>query len=94
MSRWRAYPLPPQIDPAFANNGNVDWFNGQAASRPALYDNWTASVQREVRKGLTVEVDFPFDEGLDVLRHWRNLLVEAAKLMRDREKAGAVAAAE
>jgi len=53
-----AYPLPPQIDPAFANNGNVDWFNGQAANRPAVYDNWTASVQREVRKNLTVELDY------------------------------------
>jgi hypothetical protein len=53
-----AYPLPPLIDPAFSNNNAVDWFNGQAASRPAVYDNWTASVQREVRKGLTVEVDY------------------------------------
>ncbi len=53
-----AYPLPPLIDPTFSNNNAVDWFNGQAASRPAVYDNWTASVQREVRKGLTVEVDY------------------------------------
>jgi hypothetical protein len=30
-----AYPLPPLIDPAFSNNNAVDWFNGQAASRPA-----------------------------------------------------------
>ena len=43
-----AYPLPPLIDPAFSNNNAVDWFNGQAASRPAVYDNWTVSVQREV----------------------------------------------
>src|SRR6185436_6005219 len=41
-----AYPLPPLIDPAFSNNNDVDWFNGQAASRPATYDNWTVSVQR------------------------------------------------
>ena len=53
-----AYPLPPLIDPSFSNNNAVDWFNGQAASRPAVYDNWTASVQREVRKNLTVEVDY------------------------------------
>ncbi len=53
-----AYPLPPLIDPAFSNNNDVDWFNGQAASRPATYDNWTISVQREVRKGLTVELDY------------------------------------
>ena len=53
-----AYPLPPLIDPAFSNNNDVDWFNGQAASRPATYDNWTVSVQREVRKGMTVELDY------------------------------------
>ena len=53
-----AYPLPPLIDPTFSNNNDVDWFNGQAASRPATYDNWTVSVQREVRKGMTVELDY------------------------------------
>lgn len=53
-----SYPLPPQIDPAFANNGNVDWFNGNEAARPAVYDSWTISVQREVRRGMSVEVDY------------------------------------
>ena len=53
-----SYPLPPLIDPAFSNNNDVDWFNGQAASRPAQYDNWTVSVQREVWKGMTVELDY------------------------------------
>jgi hypothetical protein len=53
-----AYPLPPQINPAFANNGNVDWWNGQNSTRPAEYDNWTVSVQREIRPHLTVEVDY------------------------------------
>ena len=51
-----SYPLPPQINPAFANNGNVDWWNGQNSTRPAEYDNWTVSVQREIRPHLTVEV--------------------------------------
>jgi hypothetical protein len=53
-----AYPLPPLIDPAFSNNNAVDWFNGQAASRPATYDNWTVSVQREVWKRATVELEY------------------------------------
>ena len=53
-----AYPLPPQIDPTFSNNNDVDWFNGQAASRPAQYDNWTVSVQREIRKGMTVDLEY------------------------------------
>jgi hypothetical protein len=53
-----AYPLPPLIDPAFSNNNNVDWFNGEAATKPAVYDTWTVSVQREVLKGMTVELDY------------------------------------
>jgi len=53
-----SYPLPPQINPAFANNGNVDWWNGQNSTRPAEYDNWTLSIQREIRPSLTVEVDY------------------------------------
>ena len=61
-----AYPLPPLIDPAFSNNNDVDWFNGQAASRPAVYDNWTASVQHELRKGLVVELDYNGVYGSDL----------------------------
>ena len=53
-----SYPLPPQINPAFANNGNVDWWNGQNSTRPGEYDNWTFSVQREIRPHLTVEADY------------------------------------
>jgi Carboxypeptidase regulatory-like domain len=53
-----AYPLPPQIDPAFSNNNAVDWFNGQEAAKPARYDNWTVSVQREVLKNMTVELEY------------------------------------
>src|SRR5439155_20386006 len=53
-----SYPLPPQINPSFANNQNVDWFNGQAAARPAVYDSWTVSLQREARKGMSLEFDY------------------------------------
>jgi hypothetical protein len=53
-----SYPLPPQINPSFANNGNVDWWNGQNSTRPAEYDNWTLSVQREVTRHLTIEADY------------------------------------
>ncbi len=60
------YPLPPLIDPAFSNNNDVDWFNGDAAARPATYDNWTLSVQREVRKGLMIELDYNGVYGSDL----------------------------
>lgn len=57
------YPLPPQINPAFANNTNVDWFNGDEAGRPAVYDTWTASVQRELFPGFAVEFDYNGSHG-------------------------------
>ena len=61
-----AYPLPPRIDPTFSNNNAVDWFNGQAATRPAVYDNWTISMQRELRRGLTLELDYNGVYGSDL----------------------------
>ena len=44
-----AYPLPPQINPSFSNNTNVDYWNGKEAMLPATYDSWTVSMQRELR---------------------------------------------
>ncbi len=61
-----SYPLPPLIDPAFSNNNDVDWFNGQEASRPARYDNWTLSVQRELQHGMAVEVEYNGVYGSDL----------------------------
>ena len=46
------------IDPTFANNLDTDWWNGKEATRPAVYDTWTLSMQREIRRGLTVEADY------------------------------------
>jgi len=46
-----AYPLPPQINPSFSNNQAVDYWNGDAAAKPAIYDTWTLSMQREVQIG-------------------------------------------
>jgi outer membrane receptor protein involved in Fe transport len=51
------YLLPPQINPSFANNQNVDDWNHNAA-RPNTYDNWTLSVQRQITPHLTVEADY------------------------------------
>lgn len=60
------YPLPPLIDPTFANNLDTDWWNGKEAARPAVYDTWTISVQREIRRGLTVEADYNGSYGSDL----------------------------
>ena len=58
-----AYPLPPQINPSFSNNLGIDYWNGDAAMRPATYDSWTISMQREVRRGMTIEVDYNGSKG-------------------------------
>ena len=58
-----SYPLPPQINPSFSNNLGIDYWNGDAALTPATYDSWTISVQREVRRGMTVEVDYNGSKG-------------------------------
>jgi hypothetical protein len=57
-----AYNLPPFIDPAVSNNLEVHYWNNMAA-RPATYDTWTISLQREVRRGMTVEVDYNGSKG-------------------------------
>ena len=53
-----SYPLPPKIDPSFSNNDVAEWWNGKEAARPAIYDSWTVSLQRELWNGLTGEVEY------------------------------------
>ena len=64
-----------RIDPSFSNNTNVDWWNGNAAMRPATYDTWTMSVQREVRPGMTVEVDYNGSRGTNLQANLLNLRI-------------------
>jgi hypothetical protein len=68
-----AYPLPPQIDPSFANNTNVDYWNGKEALRPATYDTWTISMQREVLRGMTIEADYNGSKGSNLQANLLNL---------------------
>ena len=68
-----AYPLPPQIDPSFANNTNVDFWNAKEALRPATYDTWTVSMQRELFRGMTLEVDYNASKGSNLQANLLNL---------------------
>ena len=68
-----AYPLPPQIDPSFANNTNVDYWNGKDALLPATYDSWTVSVQRELVHRMTFEVDYNGSKGTNLQGNLLNL---------------------
>jgi hypothetical protein len=53
-----SYPLPPQINPAFANNTNVDWWQLPDATRAPENDNWTFSIQRELSPSTVLEVEY------------------------------------
>ena len=68
-----AYPLPPRIDPSFANNTNVDYWNGREALLPATYDSWTLSVQRELGHRITLEVDYNGSKGTNLQGNLLNL---------------------
>jgi hypothetical protein len=58
-----AYLLPPVFDPTFSNNVATHWWNGKEATRPATYDTWTVSVQRQIRPGLMVEANYNGSHG-------------------------------
>ncbi len=53
-----SYPLPPQINPAFVNNQNVDYWQGQNATRAPESLNWTFSIQRELARDMMFEADY------------------------------------
>jgi hypothetical protein len=53
-----SYPLPPQIDPSFSNNTNVDYWQGQNATRAPEAYNWTFSIQRELLPSTILEADY------------------------------------
>lgn len=63
------YPLPitvdpnAKLDPAFANNQNVDhWQNSDAARAPENY-YWTFNIQREVARNTVVEIGYSANVG-------------------------------
>ncbi|MEO7143605.1 MAG: TonB-dependent receptor [Bryobacteraceae bacterium] len=52
------YPLPPQIDPSFQNNQNVDFWNYKDATRAPEDLNWTFSMQRQVSPNTVIEAAY------------------------------------
>jgi hypothetical protein len=53
-----AYQLPPLIDPAFSNGNDVDWWQGQNATRAPENLFWTLTVQRQVAENMVLEVGY------------------------------------
>jgi hypothetical protein len=53
-----AYVLPPSLDPAFSNGLNVDYWQGQEATRAPESSFWTLTIQRQVSPSLVLEVGY------------------------------------
>ena len=58
-----SYQLPPRIDPAFSNGIDVDYWNGQDATRAPENINWTLTIQRQVTNNLVVEIGYNGNSG-------------------------------
>ena len=52
------YLLPPQINPAFANNQNVDYWQLRDATRAPENLSWTYSIQRQLTPNTVLEADY------------------------------------
>ena len=53
-----AYRLPPSIDPAFSNGNQVDYWQGQEATRAPESLFWTFNIQRQVAQNMVVELGY------------------------------------
>lgn len=59
-----AYILPPRIDPAFQNGNDVDYWNGQDATRAPENFFWTMTMQRQLASNMVLEVGYNGSAGI------------------------------
>jgi hypothetical protein len=52
------YPIPPFIDPSFANKDNIPWWQGHEATRLPESNFWNLSVQRQATGSMVVELSY------------------------------------
>ena len=53
-----SYKLPPSIDPAFSNQNDVEYWQGQEATRAPENLFWTFNVQRQLASNMVLEVGY------------------------------------
>lgn len=58
-----SYPIPPFIDPSFANKDNIPWWQGKEATRSPETLAWNLSIQRQVSSTSLVEVAYNATSG-------------------------------
>ena len=52
------YPIPPFIDPSFANQDNIPWWQGQEATRLPEQNFWNFSIQRQLASATILDVSY------------------------------------
>ncbi len=67
------YTLPPSIDPAFSNGNDVDYWQGQEATRAPENLFWSFSVQREIARNTVVEAAYNANIGTHLQTRLLNL---------------------
>lgn len=52
------YPIPPFIDPSFANKDNIPWWQGKEATRLPESNFWNFSIQRQLSANMVFETSY------------------------------------
>ena len=53
-----SYPVPPFIDPSFANKDNIPWWQGKEATRLPESNFWNLSIQRQISASMVLDVSY------------------------------------
>ena len=53
-----SYPIPPFINPSFANGDNMPWFQGKEATRAPEFNNFNLSLQRQLSSSTVLELSY------------------------------------
>jgi hypothetical protein len=51
-------PVPPFIDPSFANGANIPWWQGAEATHPPAFNNFNFSIQRQLGGSMVAEIGY------------------------------------
>ncbi|MFN7929927.1 MAG: carboxypeptidase regulatory-like domain-containing protein [Blastocatellia bacterium] len=78
-----APPQPPSVDPAFSNNGGVDWWQFGEVSRLPENWNWTLSLQRELPGKFLVEASYNASIGVHLMAGLLNVNQINSKYVTD-----------
>ena len=55
---YPTYPIPPFIDPSFANKDSIPWWQGQEATRLPEQNFWNFSIQRQLSSATVLELSY------------------------------------